>query len=116
MKASKQQIKDWLDVQIGLNKAASQSLVLTTKKDIFSDDEEIVPDVKLQNISVANYIHLNDGSLRLVANALELPITVSDRGENYDKFARYELSFIYNGMKFLTLESESEYAERGELA
>lgn len=114
MKASKQQIKDWLDVQIGLNKAASQSLVLTTTKDIFSDD--VVPDVQLRNISVANYIHLNDESLRLVANALELPITVDDRGEDYDKCVRYELSFIYNGMKFLALESESDYVERGELA
>lgn len=113
MKAiNKRQIKDWLDIQIGLNKAANQSLVLN----IFSDDEEVVPDVKLRNISVTNYIHINDESLRLVANALELPITVDDRGECYDKYARYELSFIYNGMKFLALESESDYIKRGELA
>ena len=112
MKATVEQIKQWLDMQIGMNIVQHQSLVLTEKKDIF--DDVMVPDVVLKNISATDHIHINDESLRVVVEALDLPVEVIDR--ETDPSYRYELRFVYNGVTFLSIESETEYRERGELA
>lgn len=120
MKATKEQIKQWLDMQIGAMYVSLQPLVLTEKPDIFSDDENaMVPDVQLLNIGANGRIHIDDRSLRLVAKVMELPIKVIDRFElerETDPEYRYELQMYYNGVKFMCLESERDYNERGELA
>lgn len=115
MKATVAEIKEWLDIQVAVYHLEHKRLVLTEKKDIFSDDEnKMVPDIKLGNISASDHVHINDESLRLVAEAMKLPIEVVDRGDE-DKNYRYQLSFMYNEVRFLSIESEDEYNERGEL-
>ena len=109
--ATKTQIKEWLDMQIGIMYAQSQKLVLTEKKDILN--ENTTPDIILRNISAMRYVHIGNEALRFVAKVMDLPIAVIERE---DESFRYELEFWYNGVKFVALESEREYKNNGELA
>lgn len=114
MKATKEEIKKWLDTQIGMMNVQDYRLVLTEKPDMF-DEDKIVPDVILRNISHQNYVHLGSDAFRLVAKVMELPVAVTDKFEDDPDF-RYELEFWYNDVKFIALESEREYKKNGELA
>ncbi len=116
MKATKEQIRQWLDMQIGAKAIQCQELVLTEKiKYVDIDEGKIVPDVTLINLSRCGHVHLNSEAFRLIADVLEFPIAVIDKGEDVQDY-RYELQFYYNGVKFLAIETESDYKERGELA
>lgn len=115
MKATKKEIKQWLETQIGVMYVQNQRLTLTEKIDYLSDARgEIVPDIRLRNVHSSDYLHIDAPALRYVANLLELPIAVEDR--DGDELYPYELSFYYNEVKFIALETEEEYKERGELA
>lgn len=115
MKATKNQIKQWLDMQIGAMYVQHQKLTLTEKIDYLSDEAgKIIPDVVLTNISRTDHIHIGNEELRYVAEVMELPIAVIDRERDTDY--GYELQFYYNGVKFIALESEEEYKKNGELA
>lgn len=116
MRATKEQIKQWLDTQIGAMYIQYNALTLTEKIDYLSDDErgEIVPDVVLKNFSSTDHVHIGNKALRYVAKIMELPIVVVPR-ENDEDYP-YELQFYYNGVQFMALESEEAYKENGELA
>lgn len=115
MKATKKEIKQWLETQIGIMYVQNQKLTLTEKIDYLSDERgEIVPDIRLSNIHSSDYLHIAAPALRYVANLLELPIAVVEK--EGDESYPYELQFYYNGVKFMALETEEEYKERGELA
>lgn len=115
MKATKEQIKQWLDMQIGVMYTQHLKLTLTEKIDYLSEEAgKIVPDVVLSNYSKTDHIHIGDEALRYVADIMELPIAVIDRPEDRDY--RYELQFYYNGVQFMALETEKDYKKRGELA
>lgn len=107
MKATKEQIKQWLDTQIGVMYVQSQRLTLTEKS--------ASPYRVLCNYSYQSYIHIGNDALRYVAKEMNLPITVTDKFKDDPDF-RYELVFWYNGVKFSALESEKEYEQNGELA
>lgn len=114
MMATKKEIKQWLETQIGVMYIQRQTLTLTEKIDYLSNERgEIVPDIRLRNLHNSDYLQIDSQALRYVANLLELPIAVEDRE---DDFYPYELSFYYNEVKFIALEKEEEYKERGELA
>ena len=79
MKATKEQIKQCLDMQIEAMYASLKPLVLTEKPDIFSDDEKaMVPDVQLQNIGANERVHIGNEALRLVAEVMDIPVEVID--------------------------------------
>lgn len=101
MKATKEQIIQWLDLQIGAMYIQRQVQILT-------------PKVKANNLSKCDYIHISSKALRFIAKELDLPITVSDRGDT-DEY-KYELEFRYKDIKFLSIESAKEYRKNGELA
>lgn len=103
MKATKEQIKQWLDTQIGVMYVQGQKLTLKE------------PDVVLCNYSYQHYIHIGNDALRYVAKEMNLPVTVTDKFKDDPDF-RYELAFWYNGVKFSALESEKEYEQNGEPA
>lgn len=102
MKATKEQIKQWLDMQIGAKAIQRQELALTPRR-------------RLINMSRSDYIHINSEALRVIAKELEFPVAVIDKGE-YVRDYRYELQFYYNGVQFLAIETEHDYKKRGELA
>lgn len=108
-KVKKEEIKKWLDTQIGVMNVQAQRLTLTEIPDIF-DEDKLVPDLVLHNLSSCNYIHLGSQALRFVAKVMELPITVKDKFKDEPE-VRYELEFWYNGVKFIALESEDAYKE-----
>lgn len=115
MRATKKEIKQWLDTQIGAMYIQYSELTLTEKIDYLSDARgEIVPDVVLKNYSNTDHVHIGNEALRYVAKIMELPITVIPREK--DKDYPYELQFYYNGVQFMSLESEEAYKENGELA
>lgn len=114
MKVTKEAIKKWLDTQIGVMNVQAQRLTLTETPDMFNEDK-LVPDVVLHNLSSQNYIHLGSKALRFVAKVMELPITATDKF-NDEPDVRYELEFTYNGVRFIALESEANYEKNGELA
>lgn len=115
MKATKEQIKQWLDMQIGAMTIQKQRLTLTEKINYLDDEEgKIIPDVVLRNFSSTNAIHIGNDALRYVATVMELPVTVIDRESDRDY--RYELKFYYHEVEFFALESENEYKKNGELA
>jgi hypothetical protein len=102
MKATKEQIRQWLDMQIGAKAIQCQELALTPRR-------------RLINMSRCDYIHINSEALRAVAKELEFPVVVIDKGEDVADY-RYELQFYYNGVKFLAIETEKDYKKNGELA
>ena len=108
-KVKKEEIKKWLDTQIGVMNVQAQRLTLTEAPDIF-DEDKLVPDLVLHNLSSCDYIHLGSKALRFVAKVMELPITVKDKFSDEPE-VRYELEFWYNGVKFIALESEDAYKE-----
>lgn len=115
MKATKEQIKQWLDMQIGAMTVYQQRLTLTEKIDYLADERgDIVPDIILKNFSATTAIHIGNDALRCVATVMELPVTVIDREGDMDY--RYELKFYYHEVEFFALESENEYKKNGELA
>ncbi len=114
MKATKEEIKKWLDTQIGVKNVQAQGLTLTEAPDIFNENK-LVPDLILHNFSSCDYIHLGNMALRFVAKVMELPVTVTDKFKD-DPECRYELEFTYNGVRFIALESETNYEKNGELA
>lgn len=115
MKATKNQIKQWLDMQIGVMAVQNQKLTLTEKIDYLSDEDgKIVPDLVLVNYSRTDHIHIGNEELRYVAEVMELPISATERKGDEDY--KYELQFLYNDVPFIALESEEDYKKRGELA
>ena len=105
---TKANIKSWLDMQIGAMRIQNIELTVTEKPALF-DEDEIVPDLTLTNCSRNHYIHISSRSLRYIAKMLDLEITAEDRSADPDY--KYEISFIYNGVRFISLESEKEYNE-----
>ena len=114
MKATKEEIKKWLDTQIGVMNVQAQRLTLTEVPDVI-DEDKLVPDLVLYNLSSQNYIHLGSDAFRFVAKVMELPITVTDKFKDESE-CRYELDFWYNGVKFIALESEANFEKNKELA
>lgn len=114
MKVTKEQIKQWLDTQIGIMNVQAQTLTLTEAPDMF-DKDKLVPDSVLRNLSSQNYIHLGSEAFRLVSKVMELPITATDKFKD-EPDVRYELEFTYNGVRFIALESEANYEKNRELA
>lgn len=114
MKATKEEIKKWLDTQIGVMNVQAQRLTLTETPDIFNEDK-LIPDLVLHNLSSQNYIHLGSEAFRFVSKVMELPVTATDKFKD-DPDVRYELEFTYNGVKFIALESEANYEKNKELA
>jgi hypothetical protein len=114
MKATKEEIKKWLDTQIGVMNVQAQRLTLTEVPDVL-DEDKLVPDLVLHNLSSCYYIHLGSQALRFVAKVMELPVTVTDKFKD-EPDVRYELEFTYNGVRFIALESETNYDKNKELA
>lgn len=102
MKATKEQIRQWLDMQIGAKAIQHQTLALMPKR-------------QLINLSRSDFIHINSEAIRAVAKELDVPVTVIDKGEDVMDY-RYELQFRYNGVTFLAIETEKDYKKRGEPA
>ena len=115
MKATKKEIKQWLDTQIGAMYVQYNVLTLTEKIDYLSDERgEIIPDIILKNYSNTDHVHIGSDALRYIAKIMELPIAVVTRESDEDY--PYELQFYYHGVQFMALESEKAYKENGELA
>lgn len=95
-------IDEWMNKQIEAKKL--QHLVLVVEE----HDDDI--DDKLTNLSANNCIHIGAEAVRYIADRLGTPIYVTSR-KNSD--IPYELALFYKGEKFIGIESEAEYRERG---
>lgn len=91
-----EEIKRWLDAQIGSN--AIQNMVLEEGK------------VKISNISAVNTVHMRPTVVRLIAERLDIELGHSIRKDiDYP----HTIYFTYNDTKFFGLESEEEYQKNG---
>ena len=103
-KATKKQIREWLDEQIKASQIMHKTLSL--------GPDEIYD--RLSNYSVSDEIHIGGRNVRTLAKmfGFELksePFDVDD--PEYDK----KVSFIYKDVKFMGIESADEYKEAGEI-
>lgn len=116
IKATEKEVKAWLDTQVAVYHLEKQMLVLTEKRDFLSDDDNaMMPDIKIKNLSSCDHVHINNEAFRIVAKMFNLDVNVKDRGKDKTDF-RYEFTFEYNGVKFLAIEAEEEYEKYGALA
>ena len=97
------EIREWLDKQIEAKKLQNIRLIVEEHEDRIDD--------YLSNLSATNYIHIGSEAVRYVAKALGLPLYVTSRP--HDEQNPYEVVVFYNGERFLGIETEEEYLERG---
>lgn len=109
MGATRKQIEDWLDMQMGLTLACNTELLLEK-----GDDKKDKWDLKLQNYSSRDYVQIGSKPLRFVAKKLNLEIEETYNSDDPD--VMYHLEIIHNGMKFIAIESEDDHkkAVKGE--
>lgn len=96
-------IKQWLDTQIEAKRLQNISLTI--------EEHDEGPNDTLNNFSACDYIHIGGKGIRYVAKRLDLPIYVTSRKSDTEN--PYEISIVYKGERFLGIESEKEYNERG---
>lgn len=111
--ATEQEVRDWLDIQIGAMKAQNLRLVLTEKENtLFSmleDEESKEPDIKLINCSANNYIQLYAPGFMYVAKLIGAPITCSRRSDE-PEYA-WDCTFDYHNATFFCILTEDQYNE-----
>lgn len=95
-KLTKAQIVKWLNTQIKAKEMQAQKL----------EDE----DVKFNNFSASDYIHIDSKALRRAAELLDIKLENSDR---YDDEYPYEIYFMFGDVKIIALETEDEYMLNG---
>lgn len=97
------EIKDWMDKQIEAKRLQNLRLIVEEHDDDIDD--------YLSNLSANDYIHIGGEAIRYIADRLNMPIYVTARKN--DATNPYELTLFYNGEKFIGIETEEEYKERG---
>lgn len=95
-KLTKAQIVKWLNTQIKAKKMQAQKL----------EDE----DVRFNNFSASDYLHIDSKALRRAAELLELKLENHDR---YDDEYPHEIYFMFGDVKIMALETEDEYELNG---
>lgn len=95
-KLTKAQIVKWLNTQIKAKEMQAQKL----------KDE----DVRFNNFSASDYIHIDSKALRRAAELLDIKLENSDR---YDDEYPYEIYFMFGDVKIMALETEDEYMLNG---
>lgn len=109
MGATRKQIEEWLNMQMGIA-IASQTELLLEKGDVETGNKSL----RLRNFSSRGYIQIDDRALRYVAKKLNLEIEETYHSDDPD--VMYHLEIVHNGMSFIALESEEDHekAMKGE--
>lgn len=97
------EIRDWMDNQIEAKRLQSLRVIVEEHDDGVDD--------YLSNLSACDYIHIGAEAIRYIADRLDITIYVTARKRDSDN--PYELALFYKGEKFIGLETEAEYTERG---
>lgn len=97
------EIKNWMDKQIEAMNIQSMRLVVEKHEDGVDDT--------IGNLSSQNYIHIGGESVRYIADRLGLDLCVT--GRKRDPENPYEVFILYKGIKFIGIETEAEYQEKG---
>ena len=96
-------ITQWLTTQIEAKRLQNISLTIEEHNDGVDD--------MLQNFSASDYIHIGAKGIRYIAEMLDLPIYVRSRKSDAEN--PYEISIVYKGERFVGIETEKDYNERG---
>ena len=109
MGATRKQIEDWLNMQMGIA-IASQTELTLEKGDVETGKRVL----RLSNYSSRDYIQIGNEPLRYVAKKLNLEIEETYNSDDPD--VMYHLEIVHNGMKFIALESKEDHekAMKGE--
>lgn len=103
MRVTCKQIREWMDKQIEAKKIQNERLVIEPHEDGIDDE--------LANLSANEYIHIGSESVRFISDLLDIPMYVTKRRRDSEN--PYELTIFYKGEKFIGIETEAEYNERG---
>ena len=95
-KLTKAQIAKWLNTQIKAKEMQAQTL----------EDE----DVRFNNFSASDYLHIDSKALRRAAELLDIKLENRDRCD--DEYP-HEIYFMFGDVKIMSLETEDEYELNG---